>query len=218
MRLETAQGSVYAPKLILCTNGFAESFGYFQRQLLVFAAFASLSRPLTPVECAALGGEDDWGVTPANAFAGCTMRYTQDHRILIRQHIDYRPDFRVGPAHYQAVRRDHERAFRARFPMLPQVTLDHCWAGFVTLSRNSAPGFGRVASDVYAAVCCNATGVTKSTIGGLLAADMACGIDNPLIADMQSLGQPQRLPPQPFLGLGVHLRSRWELWRNRAER
>jgi hypothetical protein len=64
----------------------------------------------------------------------------------------------------------------------------------------------------------NATGVTKSTIGGLLAADMACGIDNQLIADMQSLGQPQRLPPQPFLGLGVQLRARWELWRNRAER
>jgi glycine/D-amino acid oxidase-like deaminating enzyme len=36
VRLETAQGSVYVPKLILCTNGFAEMFGYFQRQLLVF--------------------------------------------------------------------------------------------------------------------------------------------------------------------------------------
>jgi glycine/D-amino acid oxidase-like deaminating enzyme len=218
VRLETSQGSLYAPKLILCTNGFAEMFGYFRGQLLVFAAFASLTRPLTPVEHAALGGENDWGVTPANAFAGCTMRYTQDHRILIRQHIDYRPDFRVGPAHYAAVRRDHEQAFRARFPMLPNVTLDHCWAGFVTLSRNSAPGFGRVASDVYAAVCCNATGVTKSTIGGLLAADMACGVDNPLIADMESLGRPQRLPPPPFLGLGVRLRERWELWRNRHER
>src|SRR4030095_7515001 len=128
VRLETAQGSLYAPKLLVCTNGFAESFGYFRRQMLVFAAFASLTRPLTPVEGAALGGEDDWGVTPANAFAGCTMRYTRDHRILIRQHIDYRPDFRVGPAHYEAVRRDHARAFRARFPMLPNVTLDHCWA------------------------------------------------------------------------------------------
>jgi len=28
----------------------------------------------------------------------------------------------------------------------------------------------------------------------------------------------QRLPPPPFLGLGVRLRGRWELWRNRAER
>jgi len=218
VRLATAGGSVVAPKLILCTNGFAEAFGFYARRLLVFAAFASLTRPLTPVECAALGGEDDWGVTPANAFAGCTMRYTRDHRILIRQHIDYRPDFRVGPAHYHAVRRDHEAAFCARFPMLPEVTFAHSWAGFVTLSRNSAPGFGRVAPAVYAAVCCNAVGVTKSTIGGLLAADMACGIDNPLIADMESLGEPEPLPPQPFLGLGVRLRERWELWKNRAER
>lgn len=88
----------------------------------------------------------------------------------------------------------------------------------LTLSRNSAPGFGRAASDVCAAVCGNATGVTKSTIGGPLAADLACGVGNPLIADMESLGQPQRLPPQPFLGIGVRLRERWELWRNRAER
>ena len=48
VRLETAQGSLYAPKLILCTNGFAETFGYFQRQLLVFAAFASLSAAADP--------------------------------------------------------------------------------------------------------------------------------------------------------------------------
>jgi glycine/D-amino acid oxidase-like deaminating enzyme len=218
VRLETPGGSVFAPKMILCTNGFAETFGFYARRLLVFAAFASLTRPLTAVECAALGGQDDWGVTPANAFAGCTMRYTRDHRILIRQHIDYRPDFRISAAHYRSVRRDHEAAFRARFPMLPDVTFEHTWAGFVTLSRNAAPGFAQVAPTVYAAVCCNAVGVTKATIAGLLAADMACGIDNPLIADMQSLGRPEPLPPQPFLGIGVRLRERWELWKNRAER
>ncbi len=44
--------------------------------------------------------------------------------------------------------------------------------------------------------------------GHLLAADMACGVDNPLIADTESLGQPQRLPPPPFLGLGVRLGER----------
>jgi glycine/D-amino acid oxidase-like deaminating enzyme len=102
--------------------------------------------------------------------------------------------------------------------MLPQVTFEHGWAGFVCLSRNGAPGFGRVAPSVYAAVCCNAVGVTKGTIGGMLAADMACGEDNPLIGDMESLGAPETLPPQPFLGIGVRLRQRWELWRNRHER
>ncbi|MGH8632225.1 MAG: NAD(P)/FAD-dependent oxidoreductase, partial [Burkholderiales bacterium] len=218
VRLETPAGSLFAPKLVLAANGFAEQFGLFERKLLVFAAFASLTRRLMPDERAALGGADDWGITPVNAFAGCTIRFTQDHRIMIRQHIDYHPDFRVTEAHYRAVRRDHEAAFRERFPMLPEVTIDYTWAGFVCLSRNHAPGFGRVAPSVYSAVCCNAVGVTKSTIGGLLAADMACGEDNPLIADMESLGRPAALPPQPLLGIGVRLRQRWELWRNRHER
>ena len=55
-------------------------------------------------------------------------------------------------------------------------------------------------------------------IGGLLAADMACGEDNPLIADMESLGSPEPLPPRPFLDIGVRAKFAWELWRNRGER
>ena len=195
VKIDTPAGSLFAPNLILAANGFPEQFGFFLRKLLAFAAFASLTRPLTTAERAALGGTDDWGLTPANAFSGCTMRLTQDQRIMLRQHIDYRPGFRVTEAHYHAGRRDHEAALRARFPMLPEVALDHTWAGFACLSRNSAPGFGRVASGVYSAVCCNAVGVTKSTIAGLPAADMACDEDNPLIADMESLGKPAALPP-----------------------
>jgi glycine/D-amino acid oxidase-like deaminating enzyme len=74
-----------------------------------------------------------------------------------------------------------------------------------------------VAANVWAAVCQNAVGVTKGTISGLLAADMACGIDNELIADMESLGTPAPLPPRPFLDAGVHVRTRWDLWRARHE-
>jgi hypothetical protein len=61
-------------------------------------------------------------------------------------------------------------------------------------------------------------GVTKATIGGLLAADLACDIDNPLIADMGSLGSPRNLPPRPILDIGVHARTKFDLWAARAER
>jgi glycine/D-amino acid oxidase-like deaminating enzyme len=70
---------------------------------------------------------------------------------------------------------------------------------------------------VYSAVCQNGVGLTKGTISGLLVADLACGVDNPLIADMQALGQPDALPPRPFLDVGVRARLGWELWRHRAE-
>lgn len=218
VRLTTPRGSVFAPKLILATNGFAEQFGFFRGRLLIFAADASLTRPLLPAERAALGGNDEWGLTPANAFAGVTMRLTRDHRILIRQRIAYGPSFRRSDADRMAVRRDHQRLFEARFPMLPEVAMEHTWTGYLCLSRNHAPGFGRVAPNVYAAVCQNAVGVTKGTISGVLAADMAAGQDNPLIADMESLGTPAPLPPKPLLGVGVRARLGWELLRARAER
>ena len=101
--------------------------------------------------------------------------------------------------------------------MLPEVDMEYTWTGYLCLSQNGAPGFGRVHDHVYAAVCQNAIGVTKGTIGGMLAADMACGIDNELIGYMQSLGTPSKLPPQPFLGLGVRARMAWELWSARDE-
>ena len=93
----------------------------------------------------------------------------------------------------------------------------HTWSGFVCLSRNAAPGFGQLAPKIWSAVCQNAVGVTKGTFGGTLAADLASGVDNPLIADMESLGAPSDLPPRPFLDIGVRARFQWELIRNRHE-
>ncbi len=213
----TPGGGVFAPKMIVAVNGFAERFGYFKGRLLNFAAHASLTRPLSEDEQAAYGVGEDWGLTPANAFAGITMRYTHDKRFLIRHDIQFQPSMRTDEQKRREVARRHKELFDARFPMLPKVSIEHTWTGYVCLSRNGAPGFGRVASNVHSAVCQNAVGVTKGTIGGILAADMACGVDNPMIADMESLGTPSRLPPRPFLDLGVRMKLGWEVWHSRHE-
>ena len=218
VRLTTTGGSLFAPKMIIAVNGFAQRFNVFRGKLLIFSADASLSRQLTEDERAALGGQETWGLTPANAFAGVTMRRTRDHRILIRHGIYYCPSARRSNYERARAREIHKQLLDRRFPMLPEVGIEHTWTGYLALSRNHAPGFGQVAPNVYAAVCQNAVGVTKGTISGLLAADMACGEDNPLIADMESLGTPSSLPPQPFLDWGVRARMAWDLWAARAER
>ncbi len=217
VQLTTPEGALRAPRMILAVNGFADRFGILKRNLLYLVAHASLTRPLSEAEQLAFGVAEPWGLTPANAFAGITMRYTEDRRILIRHGLDYCPSQRITEATRQAVRRRHQALFRARFPMLPDVEIEHTWSGFVCLSRNGAPGFGRVAPNIWMSVCQNAVGVTKGTIGGLLAADLATGRDNPLIADMESLGAPSDLPPRPFLDIGVRARFQWELWANRHE-
>lgn len=217
IELSTANGSLRAPKMIMAANGFSEQFGFHQQRFLHLVAHASLTRQLTEAERAVYGVEKSWGMTPANAFAGITMRYTDDHRILIRHGLNYRPTQRLKPGEHDQVKRNHKKLFDQRFPGLEAVEMEHTWSGFVCLSRNGAPAFGQIASNVWSAVCQNAVGVTKGTFGGILAADLATGRDNPLIADMKSLGEPDPLPPRPFLDLGVRARFQWELFTNRHE-
>ncbi len=214
---KTPKGRVRAPKLIMAANGFSQQFGFFPGKFLHMSAEGSLTRPLTESERKAHGVEKPWGLTPANAFVGITMRYTNDHRILIRHGINYCPEQYVPEADRVAARERHTKLFHQRFPTLPDVELEHTWSGVVCLSQNNAPAFGQIAPNVWSAVCQNAVGVTKGTFGGMLAADMATGRDNPLIEDALSLGEPSKLPPQPFLGIGVRARFAWELWSKRHE-
>jgi len=215
--LKTSEGVLRAPKMILAANGFSERFGFYPRRFLHLVANASLTRQLNAEERRAYGVDQPWGLTPVNAFAGITMRYTDDARILIRQGLTYCPSQRFSPLELGKVKHRHKRLFDQRFPMLAGVEMEHSWSGFICLSRNGAPAFGRVAPHIWSAVCQNAVGVTKGTFGGILAADMACGRDNSLTGDMISLGVPDILPPRPFLDIGVRARFRWELWANRHE-
>lgn len=215
--LNTPSGSASAPRAIVAVNGFAGEFGLWKNRLLPFSAQASLTRPLSDAEHAAIGKADPWGITPVNAFVSTTMRLTAGRRILIRYFLRYCPSQRTADSRVAAVRAAHLKVLRSRFPMLPGLDFEHTWTGYVCLSRNNAPGFGKVADNVWSAVCQNAVGVTKGTISGLLAADLACGRGNPLIADMEGLGKPAALPPRPILDIGVRLRNAWDGWRGAYE-
>lgn len=215
--LTTANGSIKADKAILAVNGLAMQFGFWQGKLLNFAAHASISRPLSSSEQEKIGNIEPWGSTPANAFSGITMRYTNDRRILIRQNIHFCPRLRQSDERRDRIRKEHQKLFNDRFPLLNGVSMEHTWTGFICLSRNSAPGFGQVAPNVWSAVCQNAVGVAKGTISGKLAAEMATGETDSLLEDMHSLGTPSSVPPRPLLDVGVRSRFAWECFVNRHE-
>ncbi len=145
LTLTTAQGENRAPRMILTVNGCAQQFGFFQRRLLSFAVPASLSRPLTQDECKALGGKNEWGLTATHGYVGTTMRMTHDQRILIRQNVRLCPGMNDSDAKRQVIGREHKKLLDQRFPMLPNVTMEHTWTGYVCASRNGSPGFGRIA-------------------------------------------------------------------------
>jgi glycine/D-amino acid oxidase-like deaminating enzyme len=213
----TAGGSVTAPKLMLATNTLAPQFNAFRHRMFTAVSYGSLSAPLSAAQRERIGNIGQWGVTPASAVTGATMRYTADHRILIRQHFGYAPRVVVSQATKDRVRALHRTVFDARFPALHDVALEHFWTGFLTITRNGAPAWGRVAPNVFASAGCNGVGIVKQSIAGTLLAEYACGVDNPLIGDMQGLGQPSFVPPRPLVDIGVGLHLARERWVGRRE-
>jgi len=212
----TAQGSVSAGRVILAVNGLIESFGFYRHRLLHINLYASMTRRLESEEVDALGGQSNWGFTPADPL-GSTLRRIDSPdgtRLVIRNRCTYEPSLTLPSHRLQSIARDHMRTFRARFPMLPRVEMEYCWSGRLCLSRNEVWALDELQPGLYSACCQNGLGATRGLIAGIIAAEMADGRNTPsLVPDFQAQDLPSRLFPEPFMTLGARGVIRLREWR-----
>ncbi len=212
VKVECAEASITAKNLLLTTNAFVAKLGFLRRQVFPMIACASLSRPLSDDEQAAMGGEPDWGITGVT-----TMRRTRSNRILVRHGSEYRSDYRLSEARRQKLVRSHKAILRKRFPLLDGLDFEHTWAGVFCMTRNWASHFGRLEPGIFVSLGYCGVGLPRGTISGKLLADYAVGSESDMIADVQALSEPKALLPQPFLGIGIQARLAWYRWRTRDE-
>jgi gamma-glutamylputrescine oxidase len=97
------------------------------------------------------------------------FRRSADHRLLFG-----------GRVSYSGIdTRDTGRATRARmlrvFPQLADVRLDHVWGGYVDITMNRAPDFGRLAPNVLYLQGFSGHGIALAGMAGRLAADAIAG-------------------------------------------
>jgi len=210
-RLRTPDGEITTPKLILATNGFTDGWGFLEQHLIRLVTYASLTRPLTDRQLAAMGSDENWGVTCAIRM-GSTVRRTADNRLMMRNTFRYGGDTSVTDAELARARRSHANAIQARFPQLGEPQIEHSWGGFVCLSRNSAPFWGELAPGVLASVCCNGVGVPKGTFAGRAIAEYAVGHDSELVRDMLTFPKAANHGLGPFVGVATSARLKFQQW------
>lgn len=206
--LKHANGQLIADKLILANNAFGMRFGFLKHTMLPVFLYASLTRPLTKEEQARLGGKPFWGVIPADPY-GSTVRRTVDNRILMRNSFSFNPDGRPKSGHIPGALKRHHESFARRFPMLPDVEFDYTWSGSLALSKNHEGFFGQLGPNVYGALCCNGLGITRGTVTGTLLADWVAGKSGELTEYLLASPGPNKLPPEPFLSIGVNATLWW---------
>jgi gamma-glutamylputrescine oxidase len=61
------------------------------------------------------------------------------------------------------------------FPQLADVDIDHAWGGYVDITMNRAPHFGRLESDVYFLQGFSGHGIALTGIAGKLLAETIAG-------------------------------------------
>lgn len=202
--LTLPKGTVHAANLIVAVNAFFPRLGLKKDRVFPLALTASLTRPLTEDEEGLIGRPASWGILSPRSL-GATMRLTKYRRILIRNTAEYLPEG-ISEAMLSARKTIHVEGLKRRFPFLGSQDIDYSWTGSICISRNSKPVFLEKAPGLFLCGGYNASGVSRGTIMGKLIAEMAVGSQSELLSAALSLTKPSRLPPRPFLDMGVRFR------------
>ena len=214
-RATTPGGTVRAGKVILAVNGHLASFGMRKRELMHVFTYASMTRALTADECARLGGQNKWGITPADPMGSTVRRIAGPggSRIVIRSRFTFEPSMEVSDAALARVVKTHDAGFAARFPMLAGVGMEYRWGGRLCLTRNGVGLVEEAQPGLWTACVQNGLGTVRGILSGLAAAEAASGAPSPIAAQVMSEAAPTRLPPEPVATLGARAVLRWNEWR-----
>ena len=112
-----------------------------------------------------------------------------------------------------SVAKTHQNSFKARFPMLDDVEMEHSWDGRLCLSLNSVFALGKVDDGLYSACCQNGLGTAKGAVAGIVAAEQAAESAETLVPDYQVEAAPKKLPPEPLMWLGANSVMKWKEFR-----
>ncbi len=213
--VSTPKAAVQAGKVILAVNGHLESFGFARGRLMHLFLFGAMTPELSPDQIRQTGGQDRWGITPADHMGATVRRIDRGqggNRILIRATAALRSG--MVPRMFDLARAAHgmQVRFDARFPSLAGMSFEHVWAGHACLSRNGVAVMREIDEDVFSACVQNGLGAARGTLTGMGAAELACDESSGITKRFTAEDEPERLPPQPFREVGINVVLRWREW------
>ena len=209
-------GKINTKKIIFATNGFLKSLGIKSNYNFPITLTASMTRPLTNYEYELIGKPKEWGVLPVRPM-GATIRMTKDRRILIRNTAEVHNPFKMSKSDLDKRSFYQKIGIQKRFPQFPNNIIQSSWSGIVSRTRNSSQIFEQIENNVFAAGCYNGSGIGVSVLFGEQIALKASREYTKEIEVIESRNKPTRLPPQPFLNLGIKGRLFYERLRARSE-
>nr|WP_237684896.1 FAD-dependent oxidoreductase [Szabonella alba] len=205
-RVDTARGTVTAPVILRCTEGFTAGLPGHRRDWLPLNSAQIVTAPLSLAQWSKIGWQD-YEILGDFAHLYCYCQRTEDGRIAVgargtpyrfasRRDVDGRPD--------AATIRRLTSVLHRHFPSLQDHPVDHAWCGTLGVPRDwcatvgfdPATGIGHAGGYV-------GVGVSTSNLAGRTLADLALGRQTAL-TQLPWVNRPlRRWEPEPLRWLGV---------------
>jgi len=172
--LRTAQGQVRASQVLLAGNVYLQEFSpqlapQLNARIMPVGTYIVCSEPLEAERLRRL--------IPSRA-AACDTNFVLDY---FRPTADSRMLYGGGVSYTTATPRDMFERMRRQmclsFPQLSDVKIEYAWGGFVDISMNRAPDFGRIgaAKNVYYLQGFSGHGLALTGLAGKLVAEAMSG-------------------------------------------
>lgn len=203
--VETAEGLVQVDRLVLAAGVFLNQFGAASGRYVPMATYASLTAPLTDDELKHLGTGEPFGLLAGSEY-GATIRLTNDRRLFVRNVYKHSPRDPSSASEVAEISKRHRMALQARWPSLAGTPFEHCWGGTMAFTWNDGTVFGEIGPGLFAILTNDVSPMTRGAAAGRLLADFMEGHDSDLLATQLSIPGASRLPPRPFLDIGIALR------------
>lgn len=168
VRLRTEHGEVRAKQALLAGNVYLQGVApELERRIMPVGTYIVCSEPMDPALCGSLVPSRS-AVCDTN-FVLDYFRPTADHRMLYGGRVSYSTR---TPRHLAESMRQR---MVGTFPQLQGLRISHAWGGFVDITMNRAPDFGRLGRNVYYLQGFSGHGLALTGLAGRLVAEAMTG-------------------------------------------
>jgi gamma-glutamylputrescine oxidase len=166
--LRTAAGALHCDTVVLAGNALIQGIApRLDRRIMPVGTYVGATRPLGAEHARTLI-RNDMAVADMN-WAVDYFRLSADQRLLFGGRASYS---NLQPPNLRGVMR---RRMHAVFPQLAGEDFDYLWGGVIDISRNRAPDWGRLGSNVYFAQGFSGHGLAASGLAGRILAEAIRG-------------------------------------------
>jgi gamma-glutamylputrescine oxidase len=168
LHLVTAQGDLQCRHIVFAGNALlGHTVPSLARRIMPVGTYIVATEPLGEAIARALLPENT-AVTDINWVLDY-FRRSSDHRLLFGGRVSYSGRDPFDTAH--ATRRRMLKVF----PQLKDARIEYAWGGYVDITMNRAPDFGRLDPDVYYLQGFSGHGIALTGLAGKLVAEAIAG-------------------------------------------